>query len=404
MIQGFWRWLVITAAGAAMAAATSAVAGDLASAKRDFVAARAALTPHFDGFSLDKTPQAPALLKREQAVIQQWAVDYLDTHPGATAKQVAAAIRGLGTDLYSSAAKLDGQTVLISAWLDEAGQAFIIVRRGGRFELAWTAADFAEAHVRPTDLRYAWSLKAARGTCRDQPDGPERTRCGPVYGAVGKLPDGPDGAHRFFVDATYAQPMGATVGAQLDVWEWDGRDAKPLFVKGYDYMIDQRGPGPTVRGDRLVTRVKGDFTTFFACGGCEGRQMDWTLRLTPGGVEDLGETSRAPELDLVDEAYDRIVRHKSAETLASPQVLAAMTRTVAGADPPDKTGYFGLGMLDDWRVTEAGGVRRLCVAVDAAGTQVFTIGMKAGRPRLLTVSDFPTDCKTLKGRVLRASE
>jgi hypothetical protein len=210
--------------------------------------------------------------------------------------------------------RLDAQTVLASASRGEMGTVFIVAARDNRFATAWTIADAAASSVPEAGLLSAWVPARARDSCRKPPPDATWLTCGALSGAIGKLPDARGGRHRFYVDATYAQGMGMTVTAQLSIWRWTGQTAEPLLAKIYDYMIDQK-LGTRLDGDLLRLRVKDEFKSFFACGSCEGRQLDWTIRIGPDRIEDLGKTSAVPELDLVDTLYDRVLRDQPGSCL-----------------------------------------------------------------------------------------
>jgi len=303
-----------------------AVGHDEAVARTAFRAAEVALDRHSDGFFLDDDPQAPALLERRWSVVRQWTVAYLKEHPAATEAEIASAVRRLSADLRIEAIRLDPRTVLVSASRGEMGTVFIVAAPGKRFAIAWTISHSAASSAPEAGLLAAWAADGARDSCRMAP--PNRGGCGPLFGAIGRLPDDGAGNHRFYVDATYAQPMGLTVAVQLSIWTWTGRTAKPLFAKTYAYMLDQR-LGTRLDGNLLHLRVKDEFKTFFACGSCEGRQLDWTIRIGPDRIEDLGKTSAVPELDLIDALYDRMLNGEPVKDLASPAVVKALASKTA---------------------------------------------------------------------------
>jgi hypothetical protein len=363
---------------------TPATAQDEAAAKAAFAAAEAALAPHFDDFFLDGDPQAPALLKRKWSAISDWTASYLNAHPGATAEDLMAEAKKLSPNQEVQAIKLDDGAFLASAWAGAIGSAFIVAARGGVFAPVWSAGDAAETPPAAFKPLAAWSAANARGECRvtAQPDA--WGVCGPVSSSIGRLADDRDGARRFYLDATYAQAAGATVSAQFSVWSWNGEKAEPLYLDTYSYMIEQ-GEGLRVEGDVVKIRTKDEFKTFFACGACPGRQMEWTIRVDSGGVKDLGKTSLAPELDLIDSVYERMFKGEPVSELigsAAAKVLhsamdEARQETAPGSSP-------SLGMLSNWKSTKRASGWDVCLSTDNGGAHVFAIAA-AGHPRITKV-------------------
>jgi len=261
------------------------------------------------------------------------------------------------------------------------GTVFVVAATSERYAMAWTIAGAAAGGAPEAGLLAAWAADRARDSCRVAP--PVMGSCGPLFAAIGRLPDDGAGDHRFYVDATCAQPMGLTVTAQLSIWRWTGRTAEPLYAKIYGYMVDQR-LGTRLDGNLLRLRVKDEFKTFSACGSCEGRQRDWTIRIGPDRIEDLGETSAVPELDLIDALYDGILHDQPATDLAAPAVVTLlksktadlrMEAAAAGDEPT-------LGMLWDWKVAAEGRRTKLWLSTDDGGTYLFTIDTVAGKPRV----------------------
>src|SRR5882724_1027051 len=365
-----------------------ALGQDEAAARTALQAAEAAQAHHSHGFFLDDDPQAPALLEQEWSGVRQWAVAYLNAHPAAPDATIASAVGRLSPDLDIEVVRLDPRAVLVSASRGEVGTVFIVAAPSDRFAIAWTISDPAASNAQGTGLLAAWAADRARASCRRAPPDETWLTCGALHGTIGTLPDERDGRHRFYVDATYAQPVGSTVTAQLSIWRWTGLAAEPLFAKSYDCMIDQK-LGTRLDGDLLRLRVKDEFKTFSVCGSCEGRQLDWTIRIGADRIEDLGETSAVPELDLIDALYDRLMNEEPATDLASPAVVktlefkTAAIRKEASASGDPAT----LGMLWDWKVTTEGQRTKLWMSTDEGGTYLFTIDTAAGRPRVSAAED-----------------
>jgi hypothetical protein len=369
------RWgagrAVLVALVACQLPVAPATAGTLDAARQAFAAANAALAPHDDGFGfLDDAPASPALLRARWQAWRAWAVDFLTDHPAAAAPQLAQALGALGQDVSAEAVGLSPGVFLVSMSFNGGGDVFVVAASGGGPRIVWS---LGEATPAAGPLR-AWSAEAAATGCRTARGDGKWAECGPLDGSIGRLPDSGAGQPRFYVNATYLQLAGETVAGQLGVWTWTGAGATPLLTRTYSYMLDQP-QFLRVSGGTLKLRVKDEFKTFFACGACEGRQLDWTLRLTPAGVDDLGRVSLTPELDLVDQLFDRAFHGRPLADIASPSVAAAVSRKAAairrsnaGLDNPAT-----LGMLDGFRISGPPAARVVCLATDGGGTFRFTL-------------------------------
>lgn len=295
--------------------------------KAEYDAAKTALKPHFDGFGIDDAPQAPALVSREWSLIGEWAAQYLTETPSPTCDEIKAAIGRLDSTLDADAIKLDEHTYIVVTRQDEMGNIVLLTRDNGSYRAAWNIQSPGRDALTQFDVLAAWSAKNASGMCYHQRQQKNWWQCGPMFGEAVKLPDDSKGHVRFYVDATHSQELGLTVGAQLSIWEWDGQNVLPLLVKTYGYMVDQ-AVGTRFQGEFLRIREKGDFKTISTSGSSEGRQMEWTIRVTPEGVQDLGKKSMVRELDLVDEAYFRLEHGMPAADVASPAVQATLKRSI----------------------------------------------------------------------------
>jgi hypothetical protein len=111
------------------------------------------------------------------------------------------------------------------------------------------------------------------------------------------------GQPRFYIDGTYAQSAGGTVGAQISVWVWDGMTARPQIARAYALMVDQSA-STRVEGDLLMVQQKKFFRTFFSCGMCEPRGGEF-----------------GPELDAADELFYGGIHHKSAADVTAPSLI-----------------------------------------------------------------------------------
>ena len=261
----------------------------------DFTSATAAFAKHLDDFDeLDEAPGSPLLLERQWEALRTAAAHWLDNHPNASSSGLEAAVKALKPmDLEAHAVRLDAHSWLVAASITQTGTVFILTGGNRGFRTAW-ATDRPETWASPpSGPLTAWLPENARGSCRSNATGKRYRECGPLFGRIGLLPS--RAGKGFYVDGEYAQVAGATGGAQLSVWSWNGGRARPVFSHVYTYMADQPW---TVRfkGDLLEIRSKELHRHLQACGACEGKQVVSTFRVSPGGGVLLGRHSLTPEL------------------------------------------------------------------------------------------------------------
>jgi len=323
-----------------------------------------ALRAHSDDFGLDRDPDSPTLLDREWSLMADWVAAYLNGHPAATAKEVEAAIHELDADLNHSVIELSPHTYVVAANRVEIGTFFIVSRDSEVYHSAWNVKDFAAAHDGRDDDISHWSDHSKS----------------PLFGKVGALFDNANGHSRFYVDATY-QGEEFTVDKQLSIWEWNGAAATPVLMGDYTYSLDS-AEGVTFDGKLLRIHTKeGDFKTFFSCPGCQEPPGEWTIRITPSSVEDLGRRRLTPELDLIDSLYYRIQRRMPVSDLAAPDVIKELTHVIDDIrdDASVTNDYSPLGMLMDWKVEHQDQHMRICVSVDDPGRYLFTLVRRSGK-------------------------
>jgi hypothetical protein len=333
-------------------------AGQADEIKQAFRKNAEALRAHSDGFGLDSDPKSPALQDREWALIADWVAAYLNAHPAATAREVDAAIHDLDADLYHSAIELSPHTFVVAANRVEIGTFFIVARDSGEYHSVWNVKDFAATHDVQDDGISHWS---AHGKA-------------PLFGKAGALFDNENGNSRFYVDATY-QSEGFTVDKQLSIWEWNRAAATSVLMGDYAYSLDS-AEGVTFDGKLLRAHTKeGDFKTFFSCGGCKEPPGEWTIRVTPRGVEDLGHRRLTPELDLIDDLYYRIQRRMPVSNIAAPDVTKELTHAIDDIrdDSSVTNDYSPLGMLMDWKVEHQDQYMRICISTDDPGRYLFKL-------------------------------
>lgn len=361
--------------------------------------ARAALAVHGDGYGLDGKPGSAAALRAYWDALTGKTLAYLNSHPGTALETLGKNLSTNKNDPDVYAVALGPSLIGLSLSYGATGDIVLIQKQGGHFSLVWDAARIGPEEIRRFPILKAWAVDAASVDCRttavikaDQWD-----RCGPLGGGFQRLAPDRAGHPRFLVDATYAQEMGETVGGQISIWTWDGRRATPLLTKSYGYMIEQEA-FTRLDGDIVRVREKQDFRSFFSCGSCDGRQVEWSVRIGPDGVTDLGDVSLVPELDAVDGLLDAIRRDKPTAALASQQVVRLLrpfvTRAIAEArQDPDH--YFSLGMLEAAVMSRRGGTSVLCFATDPIADVrhrpfLLTIEGRAGRPFVARAAAAPT--------------
>lgn len=335
-----------------------------------------ALRPHFYDFAIGTTAGSAELLDQQWSLIAKWCASYFSTHPGARPEELKTAIRNLDVDLRDDALQLDQQTYVVSVQQGEVGTVFVVHSSNGEFIVPWRINDVRLPSCKPKEGAYGiecWSAKNAQAPASGR-------RCGPLYGTVGSLPKRADGTSGFYVDATFAQEAGATVGGQLSVWNWDGRSAKCEFVDTYAYMIDTPGGHPYLADNVLHLRTKETFKTIFSCGGCSEPGADWSLRITPGSVQDEGRRRLVPELDVIDELHYRIQRRLPTSDMASRQVVQMLAPLIEDVRPKlSEDPYQPIGMLFDWKVKRGSGKTSVCISTDGLGRFLYTIDKRGNR-------------------------
>src|SRR5271168_952948 len=287
-----YRALLFLASLATLAASGQPQA-DTDHIKAEYISITAQLQKHlvFDWW-IDSEPESAELLARQWSLAGQYVAAWLDAHPSQGTAAVKEALTQLDPgDGEPQYLPLDENAILAQA-PGNIGNVFIVAKTGGHYHVAWSTAQPQEAQENQAALLAAWRPENAKHGGR----GPYLAATGSdgsVLPRIGLLPKDATGHPRFYVDGTYAQSAGGTVGAQVSIWLWDGITARPLIAHAYALMIDQQ-VGTRVEGDLLKVQQKKFFRTFFSCGACEERQTDWTFRLAPSGVKDLGEKSLVP--------------------------------------------------------------------------------------------------------------
>jgi hypothetical protein len=328
------------------------------------------------------------LLNRVWPLVGEWAATYLNSHPAVSPEELAKAIEALDprrdckeTDhgcfeeyhLEATAVQLlagERAAYPVAVIYPRSGTFFVVARTGATgFRVPWNIKDLATEHYPSGDEIGRWAYL----------DFPWNN--GPLAGSVHALPPSRSGQPRFYVDAWAMAFGGATTPKQLSIWEWNGAAAVPLLIKVYLVYVE------TARieavGDLLRVHTKGEYENFYSCGMCPEPEVIWTVRVTPDGVQDLGREHVFPELQLVDELWNRLGNGRSTADIASPQVVRVIRqldlamRRESGGSPFDES----LGMLFERKIVREGNREMLHFSAENLCSELrFEIDRSKGRP------------------------
>ena len=363
-----------------------------------------------------------AFLDEEWSLASKWSSIYLNQHPLATADEVQAALKELDPDIQANVVELANRTFLIFVSRHDIGNVFIVTTVGKSYKTVWNIEDASSRGPLA-----AWSIKASLANCKepDSEDEDQQGACGPMAGAaIVALPDDYMGNARFYIDAFYASTYGEHVfrvgsPAQLSIWKWDGHEARPLVAHAYRALEETK-----FENDILTIRERAYWKALSTCGACAGRAVEWSIRIGREGVENLGKTGTMPELDVIDELYDRVDHKLSITDLAAPAVANFIRESVdelretareaealnesdesrntalkategkenknAEEDPNSHTGQgtntpttesanttkednLYLGMIGGCYMEREGYVTKLCLTADEIGPHLFTL-------------------------------
>jgi hypothetical protein len=339
--------------------------------------AAAALDPHLgDRDSFDGEPGTARLIAAQQQAVQRWAITWFDLHPRGGSAALTEAGNRIDKDWWVHGLDLGRGDMLITVAHGWTSHIFIVgVDARGGHRLRWSIAAPQTALDRKADFALSqWRPTVQNSNCRDC-----RLMSAPD---TGRLPDAADGAARFWIQASYAQEMGATMGNQLSLWSWHHGRARPLLVHDFDIMAEQHHA--VLRGTTLHVPSKGEWHSLFACGACFGRVTDLRFAIGPNGVRALPPVSETPELDLVDRVYARVLARQPVGTLAAPAALrvirAQQHDNLAEKDPELRK---LTGMVSGWYRWRSHGRRWLCLADD--GTDPMAFAFDAGLHRITEV-------------------
>lgn len=330
-----------------------------------------ALAGRSNGAHLDGKPGAKAVLSDYWVQVRDWCGQWLAANPAGSSDQMTAAAKQLDPDLAVRLVRLDRDDALVSASNGGLGTVVIMKRTGARYNTAWTI----EGSTVPPGLPEA-------STSRSWSSDDDR----PLYAtAIGRLDPLRSGVQRFYVNGYYAREIGATGGNQLSVWTWDGKTAIPLLIHTYVNMADQ--DGPRVKANVIRIAAKGAFKQMAACGACVGREMRITVRSDPAdGAPTVTERSRVPELDLVDQLYDRLANGRSVADLATAKASRALRAEVKTLVTGHKDRRWLLGLIDAWTLRQGRGRETLCLSTDNSA-HAFDLARESGRLMVTRVRD-----------------
>jgi hypothetical protein len=358
--------------------------------------AQAALKPHIErDFWTDEAAGSSALLEAQWRATRAWTADWLDRHPDADLASLAAAAKAdAGLDL--SAVRLDAGSVLVAANGESFGTVFVLRRAGqGGFATAMALDEpgtFAGGDGDGDgEVLAAWRPDRASGDCRDGRAPATWGACGPLTGAIRRLPDEAGGARRFAVVGLYAQAAGATQGFQVSVWRWDGAAARLLLTQSLIQTADEPVIA-AVRRDALILHEKGSYDHLFACGACAGRQIETTIALPAHGARVVATRSLTPELDWASALMDAITEGRPTGDLAATRVAAALTPLVrtAALDAKRHGDASWFGFITGQKVERHDGVETLCLGIDGFDVaEIFTLAPRGGALRGTAITTAP---------------
>jgi hypothetical protein len=378
-------------------AAPSSVQSRLGALTAEYHAISGQLKPHIaNDWWIDDQPGTPALLAKQWSLTGEWLAAWLNLHSNAAADEAKAALRNLaGADAPEPECLKLADGVFLASAPNLLGNVFIVARSQGQYRLAWSIAEKQQVQGKAAETLAAWRPENAREGGRG-PYWAASGRAGTVAPALGVLSADSRSEPRFYVNGIYNQMAGATVGAQVTLWLWDGTTARPLLAREYALMIDQER-GARVEGDLLKVEEKKSFRAFFSCGSCEERQTEWSAHITADGIQDLGEKSLVPELDAVDELFYRVIHRQDTNKIAAPQARKRAAAIVEGAraghSRKDWKEFPTLGMMGSWKMFTQAGAKVLCFYADDAGANLFTLKSSRGRIFITHIAQTEGECE-----------
>jgi len=352
-------------------------------------------------FGISDSPAETAALETIWKGSQAWAVAYLNANPGITLEKLRTELlnrhgNGQAGPAPVGVFALKPGLYAFFAQYGEMGNVFLVRKQDNRFAVVW---DIRDADATQFPILQAWRLDQANDACRAADD-TYSGKCGPLFANdIKLLPPDDQGRLRFSLEATYAQAAETTVGGQLSIWSLEGGVPKLQWSKKYAYNFED--VSWHMQGQLLKIRATDWWHMFFACGTCIGRQMNWTIRIRPDGIDDLGMVPVLPELDAVDALFTRVWKHQQADELATPEVLAAAAKMIARLQEDDAAmakenhdtadpDYLSYGMLSgDPKAAVIRKNREVCLVTDASGPIRIKFERRAGQLFATELIQFP---------------
>lgn len=309
-----------------------------------------------------------------------WTAQELQDHPqAATPGGVLSILQQLDTVLRGGLPDSDGWSLdpSVAPVSRDGRAAFAVAVRWGRsgsffvvgetvplrYGLLWSVQDVAEEHFPLRDDVGRWAFRTPG------------VHDGPLGGSIRELPPSATGSPRFLVDAITHPMMGCDFPGEIGVWEWTGREAVPVFLGTYWTSCFALPLSMEANVVRIGT--KEEMRTFFSCGSCPDPRGTWTLKITPEGVEDLGHELEVPELAVIDELFDRLLKGRDTADLAAPDVGAVLVDLL-------EPGETSLGMFEA-RAWSRGDERLLYFDSDETPPLTFTVVSRDGGPFVTAV-------------------
>jgi hypothetical protein len=301
-------------------------------------------------FSADKTwrnvpkEEISEVFRRLWTLVGAWTVTYLEETPHVTADDVTKKIEELrSVNAHTIQLVNEPQpTYVISAdfSVDDFpvnGTFFIVTCSTDipHCQVAWHIKDLAQTHYASGDEIGYWAYFSFPFIGYGG---------GALIGYVSELPPSKAGNPRFYIEAI-AAAHGGTQSCQLSIWEWNGREARPLLIQNYQSTGDSGEV--EFDGEFLKVPTKEQFKTTFTCGTCLTPRAIWTIRVTPDEIKDIGREYDVPELNIADELWARLLKSENADEIASPQVIEPLNQLIEGfGDTTDE--FAPLSMLGRW--------------------------------------------------------
>ncbi|MBN9660020.1 MAG: hypothetical protein J0H49_17665 [Acidobacteria bacterium] len=255
------------------------------------------------------------------------------------------------------------------------GNVFIVTKARGRHRVAWSIDQAADPPGEFAVGLAKWRASSAGPSEVFKRASVERPT-GPLVPNLGLLPQDRQGRARFYIDAAYAQSAGGSGTKQISLWIWDGQSARPLILRDYRVTWFQ-AKFTRLEGDLLKVHEKRLFRMFDSCSGCDERQIEWVVRVTPDGLEELRETSATPQMDAVDELFYRLTRGEPAATVATPAAIDAATSILEEVRKSNPQMNFreahSLGMIMSEKSKWFGASGTICLGTSGIGLNAFSL-------------------------------